>query len=306
MEASTVRVGWIGLGTMGLEMARNLQQHRARTGQTPITVYNRTHAKCALVAEHGAHVAVSPASIAQTCTVVFLSLRDDQAVKDIVTQLLDSIALETRDEPLLIADLTTVHPSTTQWVLHKISQANTKVRFCQTPVWGAPPAARSANLVYVTSGSNSDSALLAEISVPAFAHTTIACDDPVRAAKFKIMGNFMIAGILETLGEAMAVAHESGISRELYLEFVKAMFPVAPILGYAHKMVDEDGEASKTQVGFNIHGGMKDVGYAIDVAKSAGLDLPVAELAHKHLQWVLDNGDENWDWSSLAFALRKQ
>ncbi|KAJ2497237.1 hypothetical protein GGH96_005261 [Coemansia sp. RSA 1972] len=304
MEASTVRIGWIGLGTMGLEMARNLQQHRASTDQSPITVYNRTQAKCALVAEHGAHTAASPASIAQTSDVVFLSLRDDHAVKKVVTELLDNVAL---DKPLLIADLTTVHPSTTQWALDKASQAHSKlVAFCQTPVWGAPPAARSASLVYVTSGSNSDSALLADIAVPAFARTTIACADSVRAAKFKIMGNFMIAGILETLGEAMAVAHESGVSRELYLEFIKAMLPVAPVLGYAHKMADEGGEASKTQVGFNIHGGMKDVGYAIDVAQSAGLKLPVAELAHKHLQWVLDNGDENWDWSSLAFALRKQ
>ncbi|KAJ1784756.1 hypothetical protein LPJ59_006289, partial [Coemansia sp. RSA 2399] len=130
--------------------------------------------------------------------------------------------------------------------------------------------------------------------------------DQAAAAKFKIMGNFMIGAVIESLGEAMAVAHEIGVGRETYLEFVKEVFPVPPVLGYAAKMVDQGGEAAKTQVGFTVPGGMKDVGYAIDVAKSVGMRLPVAELAYEHLQWVKDNGNPDWDWSSLAYALRKE
>ncbi|KAJ2358902.1 hypothetical protein IWW50_000159 [Coemansia erecta] len=305
MDSATVRIGWIGLGTMGLEMARNLQKHRESTSQTSITVFNRTPSKCEHIKKHGARVATSPAEVAEQSDLVFLSLVNDDAVKEIIIQLLESAASSATTTPLIIADTTTVHPSTPNWTLDQISNKSTQrpVKFCQTPVWGAPPAAKSASLVFVASGSNNE--LLASIAVPAFARTTIYCDSPVRAAKFKIMGNFMIASIIESLGEALAVADEAGIGRELYLEFVQNVLPVPPVLGYAQKMVGDGGEASKHQVGFNIKGGMKDVGYAIDVAKSVGMRLPVAELAYEHLQWVLDNGDEGWDWSSLAFALRK-
>ncbi|KAJ2404789.1 hypothetical protein GGF41_007160 [Coemansia sp. RSA 2531] len=294
---------------MGGEMARNLQAHRTALGLSPISVYNRTASKCDALAMLGAQACGSASDIANASDVVFLSLFDGDAVKSVVTEILDSSA--TGMQPLLIADLTTVHPDSTQWVLDELDRRRREcalprpVEFSQTPVWGAPPAAKAARLVFVSSGASRS--VLASLAVPAFARAAIDCgDDVVRAAKFKILGNFMIASTVETLGEAMAVAEETGIGRELYLEFVKEMFPIPPAVGYATKMAEEGGDASKTNVGFTVRGGIKDVGYAIDLAKSAGMRLPIAELALEHLQWVNDKGDPNWDWSSLAFALRKK
>ncbi|ORX69133.1 NAD(P)-binding protein [Linderina pennispora] len=309
MSARDLRVGLIGLGNMGLAMAINLQKHRAANGLSPISINNRTISKCAQVEELGAVARDTPGSVAANSDVVFLSLVNDAAVKDIVTQLLDSLKDDSSTERLLIADTTTVHPSTTQWVLEEISRRQSEytrpVSFAQTPVWGAPPAAKAAMLVFVTSGEAEG--VLGEIAVPAFARVAISCGtDQIKAARYKILGNFMIASVIESLGEAMAVAEEAGIGRELYFEFIKEVFPVPPVMGYALKMVADNGEASKTQVGFNVPGGMKDVGYAIDVAREAGMRLPIAELAYEHLQWVKDNGGEKWDWSSLAYALRKE
>ncbi|KAJ2026075.1 hypothetical protein GGI03_005185 [Coemansia sp. RSA 2337] len=304
-----LRVGWIGLGAMGGEMARNLQAHRTALGLSPISVYNRTASKCDAVTKLGAQACGSASDVANASDVVFLSLFDGDAVKSVVAEILGNSA--TGMQPLLIADLTTVHPDSTQWVLDELDRRRREcalprpVEFSQTPVWGAPPAARAARLVFVSSGASRS--VLESLAVPAFARAAIDCgDDVVRAAKFKILGNFMIASTVETLGEAMAVAEETGIGRELYLEFVKEMFPIPPAVGYATKMTEERGEASKTNVGFTVRGGIKDVGYAIDLAKSVGMRLPIAELALEHLQWVNDKGDPNWDWSSLAFALRKK
>ncbi|KAI8320533.1 hypothetical protein GQ54DRAFT_263380 [Martensiomyces pterosporus] len=309
--AQNARIGWIGLGKMGIEIALNLQAHRAAQNLSPIRVYNRTTSKCRAVEDKGAVVSSSPVELARDSDVVFTSLYNDAAVKSVVSEILDSLVgpATGSSTPLVIADLTTVHPQTTQWIADQVSARQATltrpVEFSQTPVWGAPPAARAAKLVYVLSGNSR--ALLSEIAVPAFARTTIDCGpDLVRAARFKILGNFMIAAAIESLGEAMAVAEEVGVGREMYLEFLKEVFPVAPIVGYAEKMVDDNGEACKTRVGFTVPGGMKDVGYAIDVAKEAKMRLPVAELAYEHLQWVMDNGNAEWDWSSLVLALRKE
>ncbi|KAJ2807471.1 hypothetical protein H4S07_003584 [Coemansia furcata] len=305
---SKLRVGWIGLGAMGGEMARNLQVYRTKTGLSPISVYNRTASKCEQVAGLGATVCGTAVEVANTSDVVFLSLFNGDAVKAVVTEILDNVS---GSQPLLIADLTTVHPDSTQWMLDEVERRRREalllrpVEFSQTPVWGAPPAAKAAKLVYVSSGPSR--LVLKELAVPSFARTAIDCgDDAVRAAKFKILGNFMIASVVETLGEAMAVAEETGVGRELYLEFVKEMFPAPSAVGYATKLTADNGEAPKTQVGFTVLGGMKDVGYAIDLANSVGMRLPIAELALEHLQWVKDKGDPSWDWSSLAYALRKQ
>ncbi|KAJ2371019.1 hypothetical protein H4S02_009699 [Coemansia sp. RSA 2611] len=307
VASDKLRVGWIGLGAMGVEMARNLQVHRAKTGLSPISVYNRTLSKCEQLAQLGAQVCGSAAEVANASDVVFLSLFSGDTVKSIVAEILDNSSGE---QPLLIADLTTVHPDSTQWILDDLARRRRElllprpVEFSQTPVWGAPAAAKAAKLVFVSSGASRR--VLESLAVPAFAHRAIDCgEDGVRAAKFKVLGNFMIASIVEALGEAMAVAEEVGVGRELYLEFVREMLPVPPALAYAKKMTDENGEASKTQVGFTVLGGMKDVGYAVDLAKSVGMRLPIAELALEHLQWVKAKGDPNWDWSSLAFALRK-
>ncbi|KAJ2726669.1 hypothetical protein GGI07_000392 [Coemansia sp. Benny D115] len=315
-DASTVglRIGVIGLGTMGHAIATNLHKHRVANGNPPISVYNRTKAKAKSLEEMGAVVQDTVSATADNSDVVFLSLFNGDAVKDVISTILDSITDTSGQErasdakPLVIADTTTVHPSVPKWVEEQVaSRQSTLTRpvyFSQTPVWGAPPMAVAAKLVLVTSGIQAE--LIKAVAVPAFARTAIDCGmDVQRAAKFKILGNFMIAAIIESLGEAFAVAEETGIGRETYLEFVKEVLPVPPVVGYATKMVAQGGEASKTQVGFNVLGGMKDVGYAVDVAKDVGMRLPIAELAYEHLQWVVDNGDSNWDWSSLAYALRK-
>ncbi|KAJ1731997.1 hypothetical protein LPJ72_003659 [Coemansia sp. Benny D160-2] len=314
-NTASLRVGWIGLGNLGIEMAKNLQSYRSENGLSAITVYNRTAAKCQAVEQLGASVAGSAAAVAAASDVIFLSLFNGDAVRTVVGEILDAEAEAgeaSQTPPLVIADTTTVHPTAAQALVEEIRRRREKqggrgrrVEFAQTPVWGAPPMARLRKLVLVTN-RNSAPDTIGAIAIPAFARTAIQVDDQAKAASFKILGNFMIAAIIESLGEAFAVAHESGISRETYLEFLQEVLPAPPLLGYASKMVAEGGDAVKSQVGFAVSGGMKDVGYAMDVAKSVGMRLPVAELAYEHLQWVEKNGSADWDWSSLVYALRKE
>lgn len=311
--ANISNIGFIGMGKMGLAMAANLQNYRVANNLPSIGVYNRTPSKCQPVVEAGATAYDSPAELASNSGVVFLCLFNDDAVKQVVSEILSESAA--RDK-LVIADSTTVHPDTTEWVLQQIQDqgAADRIEFVQAPVWGAPPAAIAAKLVLVLGSNNAETrSQLKEIAVPSFARVAIECagtpaepNGMVRAAKFKILGNNMISSIIESLGESMAVAHKTGVGRKMYLDFIKEVLPVAPVVGYARKMVEEDGEAAKTQIAFTVDGGMKDVGYAIDVAKDVGMRLPVAELAYEHLQWVKDNGDAGWDWSSLPYALLKK
>ncbi|KAI9475332.1 hypothetical protein BX667DRAFT_498410 [Coemansia mojavensis] len=299
IDTKSARIGWVGLGRMGIEMACNMQKHRREHGLSSITVYNRTESKCQAVAELGARAASSLLEAVQASDLLFFSLFGDDAVKQTVA---DVLACDMQS-PLLIADTSTISPDTTKEILNLIETSGKPVKFCQTPVWGIPAAAKAAQLVFVLSAGTNNAALT-EITVPAIARTTLDCgDDPVKAAQFKIMGNFLISSTLEAVSEGMAVVREAGISPNLYLQFIKEMMPAKSIVGHASKLVND--EASKTDVAFSVAGGMKDVRHAIGVAESVGMKLPIAELTLQHLQWVADNGDASWDWSALAYALRK-
>ncbi|KAJ1724413.1 hypothetical protein LPJ53_001313 [Coemansia erecta] len=304
-----LRIGFIGLGNMGQAMALNMQNHRVASGNPPISVYNRTPSKAIPLAEKGAVVCESPSAVAASSDVVFLSLFNGDSVKQVLAEIFDSLAgCPTSDSPLVIADTTSVHPETSRWVVGQLATRQAsfgrQVEFSQTPVWGVPRAAMAAKLVIVTSGS--ERKLVEALAVPAIARLALDCGSDVsRAAKFKILGNFMIGAVMEGLAEAMAVAEETGIGRELYLEFIKEMFPVPPVVVHATMMAAQGGEAAKSQVNLNVPGAMKDVCAAIDVAGEVGMRMPVAELVREHLQWVMDNGDPDWDCTSLAFALRK-
>src|SRR6187397_2364951 len=74
------RIGFIGLGAMGLGMACRL----AESG-FPIAVYNRTREKCAPAEKLGARVAGSPKDVAQDADVIMLSLADQHAVESMLT-----------------------------------------------------------------------------------------------------------------------------------------------------------------------------------------------------------------------------
>jgi len=74
-QASPVRLGWIGLGSMGIEMARNIQKHIANSaGSPPLKVYNRTASRCDGVVELGGVACQSVAQVVEGCDVVFLSV----------------------------------------------------------------------------------------------------------------------------------------------------------------------------------------------------------------------------------------
>ncbi len=58
--------------------------------------------------------------------------------------------------------------------------------------------------------------------------------------------------------------------------------------------------------GFNLEGGMKDVGHMQRLGRESGAPLPVADIVQEHMQQVKDMGGAGLDWSSLSLAVRKE
>lgn len=74
-QVENLRLGWIGLGSMGLAMAINVQKHLQANSQTSLKYWNRTISKGGPLKALGGEPCESIAELADRCTIIFVSVR---------------------------------------------------------------------------------------------------------------------------------------------------------------------------------------------------------------------------------------
>ncbi|CAJ0754842.1 7273_t:CDS:2 [Entrophospora sp. SA101] len=115
-------------------------------------------------------------------------------------------------------------------------------------------------------------------------------EDVTKAAKYKLVGNFFIGGIIEMLSEGLTFADKNDISRDKIMEFFEEFSSDAIIKGY--------------DIGFSVNNAMKDVRLMRNLADDSQAQLPIADLLFQHLLTSKANGGQHYDWSSAVGALR--
>ncbi|KAG0365439.1 NAD binding domain of 6-phosphogluconate dehydrogenase-domain-containing protein [Gamsiella multidivaricata] len=293
------RIGWIGLGEMGYSMANNLHRYLASL-HLNMTVWNRDPAKSAKLHHHGAHVAKSIEDLVAQSNIIFTSLADDAAVEEIYTQLIDLAGQV--DHSIIFVETSTIYPALAT-KLYKQLSVYPQHTYLQCPVFGRPPVAKAAKLIWVTSGDEK------AIKKMCLYFTTMSksiihlkTTDVAKACNFKLLGNFFFVGTMELLAEGLTLAEKADVDQESVLKFIEALFPAPTWLEYSRKMAN--GDVSHTEAGFSVDLGLKDVGHMQKLALDSGASLPTADLAYRHLKMVQDQGLGGQDWSSLINSLR--
>jgi len=282
-----VKVGFIGLGNMGLPIARNL----LKVGHE-LTVYNRTRSKAEALASAGAKLANS---LAEACAaeVVMTMLADDPAVEQ--TTLGDGGILNTLASGGVHLSLSTISTALSR----RLTLAHTArgQSFIASPVFGRPDAAEAARLVVVAAGPDEAVGrvrpLLEAISRKLF----VIGPEPYSANAVKLMGNFLIASMLETLSEAFALARKSGVEPAKILEFLNGSIFQSPIYENYGKIIM--GEKFSPP-GFAMRLGLKDVRLVLAAADEAAVPMPVASLIRDHFVSGVARGWGDLDWAALA------
>ena len=103
--------------------------------------------------------------------------------------------------------------------------------------------------------------------------TFIAGSEPWQANALKVCGNFMIASMLETFGEAYATLRKSGVDPHTFLEIMNALFASPVYAGY--------GAPSRTEIsagGIRAEAGLKDVRLVLAAAEECASPMPIASL----------------------------
>lgn len=138
---STTKIGWIGLGKMGIPMSQQL----IKAGY-PVTVYNRSKDKEAT----GAATAATPAELIQQVDIVFLTVSDDNATREIFTGANGLLSVKTSGK--IIINMSTVSPAVSQEMTALCTeQGNT---YLDAPVSGSVKQAEEGQLVIMVGGDN--------------------------------------------------------------------------------------------------------------------------------------------------------
>jgi 3-hydroxyisobutyrate dehydrogenase-like beta-hydroxyacid dehydrogenase len=272
---------------MGAGMAANL----LKAGHD-VTVFNRTRGKADELVALGAKVA---ATVAEACQgeAVMTMLANDEALESVVYD--EGGVLASLAEGAIHISASTISVALSRRLAE--SHAARSHRYVAAPVFGRPEVAAAGQLFVVAGGVDDairDAAPLFDaIGKQAF----VMSDEPSLANLVKLSGNFLIASVIESMGEAMALVGKAGIDRHQYLDLLTSTLFNAPVYKtYGGLIAAEQFEPA----GFAAPLGQKDIRLTLAAAEELRVPLPLASLLRDRFLTLLAHGGETLDWSAIG------
>lgn len=285
------QLGFLGLGTMGRQMARRL----VGAGHE-VLVWNRSPGPVAELVEAGGVAAATPAA-ALAVPVSFSMLANDEAAEAVLTD--DNLAGEAGRLHVAMASLS---PAAADRLAAR--HARHGLAYLAAPVLGRWNIAAEGNLNIIAAGAAAD----LERANPYFEvlgkRVWVVGDEPRIANVVKAAVNYDIIHAFQAIGESLALVEANGVDAGVFTELLAStLFPGPVYTGYGQMIA----ESRYTPPGFTMALGSKDLGLAEQIAADAGIVLPSAPVLRRAYDAALASPDlADVDWSGVAEITRQQ
>ena len=260
---STTKIGWIGLGKMGIPMSDNL----LKAGY-PVTVYNRSKDKEEALTAKGARTASSPASLIEHSDVVVVMVSDDRAIHDIF--LGEAGLLSAKTTGKIIINMSTVSSAISREM--SILCSNQNNHYLDAPVSGSVKQAEGAQLVIMVGGEENIYEKVKEV-LERLGKLTLLVGGVGAGNAAKLAVNSMIGFYTQGLAEAVVFAQKNNIKIEDFLTIINNG-------ALANIYTKTKGEAilnNNFEPAFYLKHIYKDLG----LARDQGLNTPLGEAAYE-------------------------
>ncbi|MDR2998493.1 MAG: NAD(P)-dependent oxidoreductase [Microbacterium sp.] len=276
----------VGLGAMGRPIARNL----LAAGQE-VTVWNRSPEPVAELVAEGARAAATVTEALQSGT-VFSLLSNDAAV---AATFLDSGVLAEAPADAVHVNLATVSTALARRATEV--HAASGMGYIAAPVFGRVPVAEAGNLNVLAAGPGDLIDRVQPLLDVIGTRTWRLGDAPEQANLVKILGNYLIAAAIQSLGEAVSLAEASGVDAHQLVELLTTtLFPGQVYSSYGMLIADRRYQPA----GFTTELGQKDLRLALDTAAEHEVPLPVGELLRTVFEQAIRDGLAHDDWASIS------
>ena len=282
------RVGFIGLGNMGIPMAQNILKKGF-----PLCVYNRTKDKAAPLLEQGAEWAESPAELAGQCDIVVSMVANDGALSEIVEGILSK-------KPSIHISMSTVSPDLVTSLEKKHLEKG--IAFLAAPVTGRPERAKEGSLWIFLAGNTEAKKTATPVLETMSAKIFDLGERPAQALLFKLCNNFMILSLIEAFSEAAAMLEKGGIPTERAAEIWGSSLFNAPVFHSYTPMICKRNFADG---GFALDLGLKDIRLLQDCADRSQVPMPFLSNVHEKMLASMNLGRAKCDWSVIALLTRE-
>jgi 2-hydroxy-3-oxopropionate reductase len=281
-------VGFIGLGIMGLPMARNL----LRAGY-PVCALNRSPGRVATLVAEGATTAASPAALAAISDVVLTMLPDTPDVETVVLGV-DGVAAGIRPGAVFI-DMSTIDPALSRRLADQLRAAG--IPALDAPVSGGEKGAIEATLSIMVGGDEAAFERILPI-LQALGKNITRVGEAGAGQIAKACNQLIVAVTIEAVAEALALASASGVD--------PAKVRAALLGGFAQsRILEVHGERmlnASYAPGFKAKLHKKDLDIVIAAEHDAHLRLPAAELLRERMTELAERSPDT-DHSALRTLL---
>ena len=284
------RIAFAGMGTMGAAMAGNL-----RKAGFEVTVWNRTPGRAGDVLALGATEAPTPAAAARAAAIAVICVSDTPDVEAVLFGA-DGIASGLPSGGLVI-DCSTISPQATAGFAARLARQG--IGWVDAPVSGGSEGARKATLTIFAGGEPAD----VERARPVLEAmgSTITHFGPAGSGQaVKAVNQVVISGVYLAVAEGMVLAMKAGLDPEAVVAALGGGVAGSWILANrSAKMI-----ANEYPLGFRTSLHLKDLGIALELARTTGTVLPVAGLAAQFEAGLVARGFGDEDMSNLARVIR--
>jgi 4-hydroxybutyrate dehydrogenase / sulfolactaldehyde 3-reductase len=284
-------IGFIGVGTMGAPMARNLIR-----GGLEVSVFDVRSAAVQSVVADGASAASSAADAARAADCVITMLPNGEHVEAALFGPDGIVDAMSRDA--LYIDMSTIAPAVTDrhaGLLHERG-----VEMLDAPVGRQSQHAVEGKLLIMVGGT--DAALARAMPIfERLGDTIIHCGPVGAGARMKVVNNFMSIALNVTTAEALTLAEASGLDPELARQVMLGTAAGQGHMGTTYPAKVLNGDVSP---GFMIDLADKDLGLALDLAASLTLPVPTGAAAKTVYEQAKEQGRGREDWTAIYAMLR--
>jgi 3-hydroxyisobutyrate dehydrogenase len=289
MRQPDSKIGFVGVGRMGANMARRLKDQ----GETIVAVHDRDRAVATgLALELGCEATVSPARVAELAGIIFTVVSDDMAMRQIFSSAgTESLLSHAKDR--LFVNCATLSPAVHIEVEALVRQhGGRSLEVCMA---SSITQARQGTLYLMCGGRpevfESTKPLLEKLS----AHLRYV-GSAGEAAKVKALVNMVMNCNTAALAEGLGLGAALGLD----LTMVRTVFAQT---GAASRVLETDGEDMQNRAHdcyFSAAHAAKDSGIALALSKTAGLAVPLAQATYDQYQMLVALGKGELDKSAVS------
>lgn len=286
-----MRVGFVGLGTMGGAMAANA----ARAG-FPVSAWNRTAGRASELSELGVDLVDSPAAVAAATDIVITIVSDTPDVESVLFG--DQGVARGAAAGSLVVDMSTISPSATRGFASRL--ADQGVAMLDAPVSGGSEGARNGTLTIFVGGDAAD--LERARPVLEAMGTTITLLGPIGSGQaVKAVNQVILAGTYLGVAEGIVLAIKAG------LDVAQVVGALSGGAAQSWVLANRSGRMLENDypLGFKVALHRKDLGIALQLARETGTSLPITALCEQIEAGLIGKGHADDDMSAVARAIRE-